>query len=149
MGTGRAGVGKADVREVISLSAREVTRWIAPRPVALKSGRFSLHILPISRCERFYAFWKTGPKAEFRTIAWWARKAKGYKCPSEQHYIHMLARDRIPVLPSLTIVVIQRDGKWIVVDGNHHLIALALVHRHGFFQRIALVKYVGVLMREP
>jgi hypothetical protein len=75
--------------------------------------------------------------------------AFAYKSPGEQHYLHLIARDRIPVLRSLTIVVIRRDGKWIVVDGNHHLIALALVRRHRFAGKSALIKYIGVLRRQP
>ena len=149
MGTGRTRVGTTNARALIPLSAREVTRWLQPWPIQLRGGRFHLEIVPISRCERFYAFWRTGPRSEYRTIAWWAKMAATYKAPGEQHYIHMLARDRIPVLTSLTIVVIQREGKWIVVDGNHHLIGLALVRRHRFAGKTALIKYVGVLRREP
>ena len=147
MGTGRARVGKIDVRALIPLSAREVTRWLAPWPIQLRGGRFHLEILPVSRCERFYAFWKTGPRAQYRTIAWWAKMAAAYKSPGEQHYLHQIARDRIPVLRSLTIVIIQRDGKWIVVDGNHTLIALTMVRRYRFAGKSALIKYLGVVRR--
>jgi len=115
----------------------------------LRGGRFHLEILPISRCERFYAFWKTGPRAVYRSIAWWAKMAANYKAPGEQHYLHQIARDRIPVLRSLSIVVIHRDRKWIVVDGNHHLIALAMVRRHRFAGKSALIKYLGVVRRKP
>src|SRR3990167_5726319 len=76
LGTGRTRVGTTNARALIPLSAREVTRWLQPWPIQLRGGRFHLEIVPISRCERFYAFWRTGPRSEYRTIAWWAKDRK-------------------------------------------------------------------------
>lgn len=133
----------------VYLTSREIQRWLAPWPIHLRgarSFRWRLRILPLSKVERFYAFWKTGPRQVRRTIGWWADQCAKYKSPSEQHYIHMLARDRVPVLRSLTIVAIQRGGKMIVLDANHTTIATALVRRHGFQGATLGLKWVGVLI---
>lgn len=126
------------------ITSKDLIHWLHPWPIRLPRQNYKLLILPIWRCERLFAFWKVNGK--YRSIAWWADRAADYKAPCEQHYIHMLARDRIPTLSSLTIIVLRREGKNIVIDGNHQLIALALVRRHGFHGRKALIKHVGILM---
>jgi|SRR3972149_4023994 len=132
------------------LTSTQVNRWLSPWPIGLpKRWTWQLQIVPLFRCERFYAFWKTGPRQEYRTIAWWADQASLYQMPSEQHYIHMLARERIPLLRSLTILTIRRDGKTLVIDGNHHLIAASLVRRHGFQGRRTELAFIGTLLGSP
>lgn len=58
------------------------------------------------------------------------------------HYIEMLARDLIPTMRTLTIIVNKKSGYLRVIDGNHRLAALLLARMQG---KPTLIKYVGVV----
>ncbi len=128
----------------MTLTTNGLTNWLHPWPIKLPNRKWTLQVVPFSQAEKLYCFWYVNG-TEKRTIAWWADQCAKYKAPSEQHYIHMLARDRIPVLPSLTVIVTEHRGVQTVIDGNHHLIALALVRRHKFHGRATKLTHVGVL----
>ena len=72
--------------------------------------------------------------------------------PGHQHYIHMLARYSMPVLSSLTILVVwlKKERRWVIMDGNNHLIAALLVAKHRWRRLRTRLTHVGVLVRvEP
>jgi hypothetical protein len=56
--------------------------------------------------------------------------------------MEMIARDYIPGLNNLTVIVDKKDGDWRLIDGNHRLIA-ALLRR--LQKKPMKIKYVGVL----
>ena len=140
----------------MTLSTKQVVRWLNPWPIGFKKrdSRWTLRVCTLVQVERLAACWKLDPDdpRSLRSIRWWAQQAKKGKCPVDQHYIHMIAQHHLPVQPSLTILVIwhKKAKRWIVIDGNHHLIAAVLVDRLQWRRQKTKFHSVGVLIRfEP
>ena len=123
---------------------RDIERWLRPWPIAFKNktAKWDLNVLPLSRCQNLYAFWDV--HGEFRRVKWWVDRAFDGNMPGNQHYIHGIARFQVPVMQSLTILVCRKDGKDVVVDGNHHLISTLLAKKR---DDTCPITHVGVLKR--
>ena len=48
----------------------------------------------------------------------------------DNHYIESLVRHWVPVASGLVVLLKKKEGKWVVYDGSHRLLALLLVKKH-------------------
>lgn len=129
------------------ISQRDMERWLNPWPIAFRErkAQWELVVLPWTRAGALTCLWRHGRTR--RRISWWAREAARGTAPQEQHYLHSLARHAIPTMTSLTVVAVHRDGKHVVVDGNHRLISLLMVKRYAFMDVSCSLTHVGVVVR--
>lgn len=131
------------------LSTTDVINWLQPWPIRFLNPRgrnsvWEFSVLPLKTCLRFKAFWPSD--RSYHNLDWWVREAMDCRMDHDQHYVHMLARTRIPVLPSLTILVSPSGGHGLrVLDGNHHLIAAGMVGVYHWQGLKTPLTHVGVL----
>ena len=130
----------------VNLSSKEVQDWLNPWPIKLKrKRRWGLAVIPISHVAKFTCLWKDG-NGDQKTIGWWAdRAAKGGVADDRQHYLHMLARFQVPVMSSLTVMAMKKDGAWCLIDGNYHSIACMMIVRNRYQGLKCRLRWAGVL----
>lgn len=135
------------------LSTPDIERWLTPWPIRFKNRtrQWTMKICTLAQAESLAIFWRlhNDDPTSLRSVRWWAEQAKHGKAPAEQHYVHMLAHHRLPVLSNLTILVVwhKKAKRWVVIDGNHHLIAAILVGRLRWRRLRTKLKAVGVVIR--
>lgn len=135
------------------LTTKQLVKWLNPWPIKFKgecSSKWALKVLTLTQAEKLSVFWKVNDSGLFRSVRWWACQAAKYKMPVEQHYIHMLAKYRVPLLSNFTVIVIwrEKEQRWVVVDGNHHLAAVILAGRLKWQGLKSGITHIGVMYRK-
>jgi len=135
-----------------TLSSVDVIKWLQPWPIDLlrkdwRNKHWELRIESLDDAGNYHSIFNTRSRAaKIHDLAKRLKQSIDKELPDplnwHGHYVEMLARDHVPIMRSLTIIVDRKYGLWRVIDGNHRLLACCLVQLQ---KRPLQIKAVGVV----
>ena len=134
------------------LSTGEIIKWLQPWPIDLtrkdrRDKQWELRIESLNDAsDYYYCFGALSRATTIHDVATKLKLSIDKELPDplggRGHYVEMLARDYVPTMRSLTIVVDRKYKLWRVIDGNHRSLACLLARMQ---KRPLQIKAIGVV----